>query len=78
MHALQSFTDLKIRELVEGIEIRADCAREEDWVLGDDCEAGAEGVEVYFRDVDAVDYYASSAGFEEAEEGEGEGRFSCF
>jgi hypothetical protein len=45
MDSLQGFVELEVRELVEGVEVGADCAREENGVLGDDGKAGAEVVE---------------------------------
>jgi hypothetical protein len=41
MHALQRFVQLEIRELVKGVEIRADRAGEQDGILRDDGQACA-------------------------------------
>ena len=39
---LEGFTELGVGELVEGVEVGADGAGEEDGVLGDDGETGAQ------------------------------------
>jgi hypothetical protein len=67
MDALEGFAELLVGEFVEGVEVGADGAGEEDGVLRDDGEAGAEVVEFDGGDVDAVDDDTACSGFEEAE-----------
>lgn len=69
MDALEDFFDLVVGEVGEGVEIRADCAREENWVLRNDRETGSQVMELYRRDVDPIDKDPSFSCFEEAEEG---------
>lgn len=54
MNAPEDFFEFVVREVVERIKVGADCAGEEDWVLWDNCEARAEVVQLYSRDVHAV------------------------
>ncbi len=77
MHALEGVAEGGVGLVVEGVEVGADGAGEEDGILWDDGEAGAEVVELDLGDVDAVDVDAAGARFEEAEEGEGQGGFAC-
>ena len=53
--------------LVERVEIRADCAGEEDWVLWYDCDTAPQVVETDLRNVDAVNVDRALACFQEAE-----------
>ncbi len=41
MDAHQGFAELVVAELIEGVEIRTDGTREEDRILGDNCEPSA-------------------------------------
>ena len=76
MNTFEGVAELGIGVLVEGIEVRADGAGEENRVLGDDGKTAAEVVEVDLGDVDAVDEDLTFAGGEEAEEGEGQRGFA--
>ncbi|GKT64743.1 LOW QUALITY PROTEIN: hypothetical protein ColTof3_12082 [Colletotrichum tofieldiae] len=72
VHALQGVAEVGVGLVVERVEVGAHGAGEEDGVLRDDGEAGAQLVELDLGDVEAVDVDASRAGLEEAEEGEGQ------
>ncbi|GKT41748.1 uncharacterized protein ColSpa_01929 [Colletotrichum spaethianum] len=72
VHALQRVAEIGVGLVVKGVKVGAHGAGEEDGVLRDDGEAGAQLVELDLGDVEAVDVDASRAGLEEAEEGEGQ------
>lgn len=76
MHADKRIAEVRVGVLVKGIEVRAHGAGEQDRVLGDDGQAGAQGMQVDCGDVEAVDVDAALAGLEEAEEGERQGRLA--
>lgn len=73
MDAVERVAQGGVGVVVEGVEVGADGAREEDGVLRDDGEARAQVVQVDLGNVLPVDVDAAGAGFDEAEEGEGEG-----
>lgn len=68
--------DVVVRELLKGVEVEAEGAREEDGVLGDDGEVRSEVAEVHLTDVDAVDLDLARGEFDDAEDGGEEGRLS--
>lgn len=73
MDTLKSFPELNVGKLVEWVEVRADCAGEEDWVLRNDGQAGAQVMKFDSRDVDSIDDNTAFSGFEESEERERQG-----
>jgi hypothetical protein len=44
VNALEHLSDLVVGEVVEGVEVGTDGAREKDWILRDDCETCAKVV----------------------------------
>ena len=68
MHTLKRVVEFRIRVLVKRIQIRADCAREKDWILWYNRNAAPQVVETDLRNIDAVDVYGAFACLEEAEQ----------
>lgn len=68
MDAAQSVKELCVVVFVERVEVSADGTREEDGVLWDDGDAGAEVMETEGRDVEAVDKDAAGGRADELEE----------
>jgi hypothetical protein len=66
----EGFAELDIGELIEGVEVRADCAGEKDRILRDDRKTGTQVLEFDGRDIDSIDNNTAFSGFKESEKRE--------